>query len=98
VVIGSRPLIPTLPTRPLLTLVAASAASPTRARHGNPAAANQKIMLFTISPYRWPNDLLFGGEKFSGSSRNARRAERSTSRIGIGINVNQTKMPAELAP
>ena len=48
---------------------------------------------------RWPNDLLFGGRKFSGilTEMHAEPDRVHYAVIGIGINVNQSKMPAELA-
>jgi BirA family transcriptional regulator, biotin operon repressor / biotin---[acetyl-CoA-carboxylase] ligase len=49
---------------------------------------------------RWPNDLLLDGKKFCGILTEM-RAETDRIRyavVGIGINVNQTKMPAQLAP
>ena len=48
---------------------------------------------------RWPNDLLAGGKKFSGILTEM-YAEPSQVRfviVGIGINVNHTAMPSELA-
>ena len=48
---------------------------------------------------RWPNDLLAGGKKFCGILTEM-YAEPSQVRfviVGIGINVNHTAMPAELA-
>jgi BirA family biotin operon repressor/biotin-[acetyl-CoA-carboxylase] ligase len=48
---------------------------------------------------RWPNDLLAGGKKFSGILTEM-YAEPSQVRfviVGIGINVNHTAMPPELA-
>jgi BirA family transcriptional regulator, biotin operon repressor / biotin---[acetyl-CoA-carboxylase] ligase len=48
---------------------------------------------------RWPNDLLVRGRKFSGilTEMHAEPDRMHYAVIGIGINVNQTKMPAELA-
>jgi BirA family transcriptional regulator, biotin operon repressor / biotin---[acetyl-CoA-carboxylase] ligase len=48
---------------------------------------------------RWPNDLLVGGRKFSGilTEMHAEPDRIHYAVIGIGINVNQTKMPGELA-
>lgn len=48
---------------------------------------------------RWPNDLLVGGKKFCGILTEM-RAETDRVRyavVGIGINVNQTKMPSSIA-
>lgn len=47
---------------------------------------------------RWPNDLLVGGRKFSGilTEMHAEPDRMHYAVIGIGINVNQSKMPAEL--
>jgi len=48
---------------------------------------------------RWPNDLLVGGKKFCGILTEM-RAETDRVRyavVGIGINVNQTKMPTSIA-
>jgi BirA family biotin operon repressor/biotin-[acetyl-CoA-carboxylase] ligase len=73
---------------PLLTLVAGLAA--------RDAAAEELDMVPDI---RWPNDLLVGGRKFSGilTEMHAEPDRMHYAVIGIGINVNQTKMPAELA-
>ena len=48
---------------------------------------------------RWPNDLLFGRKKFCGilTEMNAEQDCIHFVAVGIGINVNQTKMPEELA-
>jgi BirA family transcriptional regulator, biotin operon repressor / biotin---[acetyl-CoA-carboxylase] ligase len=51
------------------------------------------------SDLRWPNDLLLGGKKFCGILTEM-YAEPSQVRfviVGIGVNVNQTAMPADLA-
>lgn len=49
---------------------------------------------------KWPNDLLIGGKKFCGilteMSAEATRVRHVV--VGIGINVNQTKLPEELQP
>jgi BirA family biotin operon repressor/biotin-[acetyl-CoA-carboxylase] ligase len=47
---------------------------------------------------RWPNDLLLGGKKFGGilTEMRAEPDRVHYAVIGIGINVNQTRMPAEL--
>jgi BirA family biotin operon repressor/biotin-[acetyl-CoA-carboxylase] ligase len=73
---------------PLLTLVAGLAARD---------AAAEDIDL--IPDIRWPNDLLAGGRKFAGilTEMNAEPDRIHYAVVGIGINVNQTKMPAELA-
>jgi BirA family biotin operon repressor/biotin-[acetyl-CoA-carboxylase] ligase len=72
---------------PLLTLVAGLAA--------RDAAAEE---LDAIPDIRWPNDLLVGGRKFSGilTEMHAEPDRMHYAVLGIGINVNQTKMPAEL--
>jgi BirA family biotin operon repressor/biotin-[acetyl-CoA-carboxylase] ligase len=82
-----RPAIPPAHA-PLLTLVAGLAA--------RDAAAEEVDMVPDI---RWPNDLLVGGRKFSGilTEMHAEPDRMHYAVIGIGINVNQTKMPAELA-
>jgi BirA family biotin operon repressor/biotin-[acetyl-CoA-carboxylase] ligase len=48
---------------------------------------------------RWPNDLLAGGRKFAGilTEMHAEPDRIHYAVVGIGINVNQSKMPAELA-
>ncbi len=55
----------------------------------------------TVSPdLKWPNDLLIGGKKFCGILTEM-KAEPTCVRhivVGIGINVNQAKFPAELQP
>jgi BirA family biotin operon repressor/biotin-[acetyl-CoA-carboxylase] ligase len=72
---------------PLLTLVAGLAA--------RDAVAEE---LDSVPDIRWPNDLLVGGRKFSGilTEMRAEPDRMHYAVIGIGINVNQTKMPAEL--
>ncbi len=47
---------------------------------------------------KWPNDLLLGGKKFCGIlvEMNAEATRVRHLVIGVGINVNQTKLPAEL--
>jgi len=72
---------------PLLTLVAGLAA--------RDAAAEE---LDALPDIRWPNDLLVHGRKFCGILTEM-RAEPDRiyyAVVGIGMNVNQTKMPAEL--
>ena len=74
---------------PLLTLVAGLAARDAVAEEPN---LNPDI--------RWPNDLLINGKKVGGILIEM-RAEPDRihyAAVGIGINVNQTKMPGELAP
>jgi BirA family biotin operon repressor/biotin-[acetyl-CoA-carboxylase] ligase len=48
---------------------------------------------------RWPNDLLLGGKKFCGIliELNAEVTRVHYAVVGIGLNVNQTSFPAELA-
>jgi BirA family transcriptional regulator, biotin operon repressor / biotin---[acetyl-CoA-carboxylase] ligase len=47
---------------------------------------------------KWPNDLLLGGKKFCGilTEMNAEATRVRYLAVGIGINVNQTRFPAEL--
>lgn len=73
---------------PLLTLAAGLAA--------RDAAAEE---LDAVPDIRWPNDLLVGGRKFSGilTEMHAEPDRVHYAVIGIGMNVNQTKMPPELA-
>ncbi|MGA8366099.1 MAG: biotin--[acetyl-CoA-carboxylase] ligase [Candidatus Acidiferrales bacterium] len=73
---------------PLLTLVAGLAA--------RDAAAED---FDTIPDIRWPNDLLAAGRKFAGilTEMNAEPDRIHYAVVGIGMNVNQTRMPAELA-
>jgi len=73
---------------PLLTLVAGLAA--------RDAAAED---LDKSPDIRWPNDLLVGGKKFGGilTEMHAEPDRLHYAVVGIGINVNQSKMPAELA-
>src|SRR5580693_7026222 len=72
---------------PMLTLVAGLAA--------RDAVAED---LDTVPDIRWPNDLLVGGRKFCGilTEMHAEPDRMHYAVIGIGINVNQTNMPAEL--
>jgi len=72
---------------PLLTLVAGLAA--------RDAAAEE---LETAPDIRWPNDLLVNGRKFSGilTEMHAEPDRVHYAVVGIGMNVNQTKMPPEL--
>jgi BirA family biotin operon repressor/biotin-[acetyl-CoA-carboxylase] ligase len=73
---------------PLLTLVAGLAA--------RDAAADD---LDRPPDIRWPNDLLAGGRKFCGilTEMHAEPDRVHHAVVGIGMNVNQTKMPEELA-
>ena len=73
---------------PLLTIVAGLAA--------RDAAAEE---LTAIPDIRWPNDLLVHGRKFGGilTEMHAEPDRLHYAVIGIGINVNQSKMPAEIA-
>jgi BirA family transcriptional regulator, biotin operon repressor / biotin---[acetyl-CoA-carboxylase] ligase len=73
---------------PLLTLVAGLAA--------RDAAAED---LDTAPDIRWPNDLLVRGRKFSGilTEMRAEPDRMHYAVVGIGVNVNQTKMPAEIS-
>ncbi len=72
----------------MLTLVAGLAA--------RDAAAEE---LDSAPDIRWPNDLLVGGRKFAGilTEMHAEPDRIHYAVVGIGINVNQAKMPAELA-
>jgi len=82
-----RPAIP--PARaPVLTLVAGLAA--------RDAAAEDMDALPDI---RWPNDLLAGGKKFGGilTEMHAEPDRVHYAVIGMGINVNQPRMPEALA-
>jgi BirA family transcriptional regulator, biotin operon repressor / biotin---[acetyl-CoA-carboxylase] ligase len=47
---------------------------------------------------KWPNDLLLGGKKFCGilTEMNAEATQVRYLVVGIGINVNQSKFPADL--
>jgi BirA family biotin operon repressor/biotin-[acetyl-CoA-carboxylase] ligase len=47
---------------------------------------------------KWPNDLLLNGKKFCGilTEMNAEATRVRHLVVGVGINVNQTKFPAEL--
>jgi len=73
---------------PLLTLVTGLAA--------RDAAVEE---LDSSPDIRWPNDLLVGGRKFGGilTEMHAEPDRVHYAVVGIGINVNQSKMPAELA-
>jgi BirA family transcriptional regulator, biotin operon repressor / biotin---[acetyl-CoA-carboxylase] ligase len=82
-----RPAIPTSHA-PLLTLVAGLAA--------RDAAAED---LANAPDIRWPNDLLVRGKKFCGilTEMRAEPDRMHSAVVGIGMNVNQTKMPAEIS-
>lgn len=84
-------LRPTIPPAhaPLLTLVAGLAAR-------DAAAAELDV----VPDIRWPNDVLIRGRKFCGilTEMHAEPDRIHYAVIGIGINVNQSKMPAELSP
>jgi BirA family transcriptional regulator, biotin operon repressor / biotin---[acetyl-CoA-carboxylase] ligase len=73
---------------PLLTLVAGLAA--------RDAAAED---LDTLPDIRWPNDLLVGGRKVCGilTEMHAEPDRIHYAVVGIGMNVNQSKMPDALA-
>ncbi len=73
---------------PLLTLVAGLAV--------RDAAAED---LDALPDIRWPNDLLVGSRKFCGilTEMHAEPDRIHYAVVGIGINVNQSKMPADLA-
>lgn len=81
-----RPQIPPA-YAPLLTLVAGLAA--------RDAAAEE---LDALPDIRWPNDLLVHGRKFCGilTEMHAEPDRVHYAVVGIGMNVNQTKMPPEL--
>jgi len=83
-------LRPTIPPAhaPVLTLVAGLAA--------RDAAAED---MDTLPDIRWPNDLLVGGKKFGGilTEMHAEPDRVHYAVIGMGINVNQTKMPEPIA-
>ena len=81
-----RPQIPPAHA-PLLTLVAGLAA--------RDAAAED---LDALPDVRWPNDLLVGGRKFCGilTEMHAEPDRIHHAVVGIGMNVNQSKMPDDL--
>jgi BirA family biotin operon repressor/biotin-[acetyl-CoA-carboxylase] ligase len=82
-----RPAIPPAHA-PVLTLVAGLAA--------REAVAEE---LDTVPDIRWPNDLLAGGRKLGGilTEMHAEPDRVHYAVIGIGINVNQQKMPEPIA-
>jgi BirA family transcriptional regulator, biotin operon repressor / biotin---[acetyl-CoA-carboxylase] ligase len=73
---------------PLLTLVAGLAA--------RDAAAEE---LDVVPDIRWPNDLLIKGRKFCGilTEMHAEPDRVHFAVVGVGMNINQTKMPAPIA-
>lgn len=81
------PISPAL--APLLTIVAGVAA--------HDALTDGAKLDFDI---RWPNDLLVNGRKIGGilTEMRAEPDRIHYAVVGIGININQTKMPADLAP
>jgi BirA family transcriptional regulator, biotin operon repressor / biotin---[acetyl-CoA-carboxylase] ligase len=80
---------PTIPPAhaPLLTLVAGLAARD---------AASEELT--SVPDIRWPNDLIVHGRKFGGilTEMHAEPDRLHYAVIGIGINVNQQKMPAAI--
>lgn len=64
-------------------------------------AAQQAVESVTalVTDIRWPNDLLLGSRKFGGilTEMNAEVTRVRYAVIGIGINVNHTRFPAELS-
>jgi BirA family biotin operon repressor/biotin-[acetyl-CoA-carboxylase] ligase len=81
-----RPAVPPAHA-PMLTIVAGLAARDATAEELN-----------SVPDIRWPNDLLVGGRKYGGilTEMRAEPDRLHYAVIGIGINVNQSKMPAEL--
>jgi len=80
---------------PLLTLAAGLAARDAVVESTRSASSGQAGLSIDL---RWPNDLLINGKKFCGILTEM-QAEADRLRhvvVGIGINVNHTKMPAEL--
>jgi BirA family biotin operon repressor/biotin-[acetyl-CoA-carboxylase] ligase len=61
-------------------------------------AAVTEIMPQVAVDLKWPNDSLIGGKKFCGilTEMNAEATRVRYLVVGIGINVNQVKFPAEL--
>jgi BirA family transcriptional regulator, biotin operon repressor / biotin---[acetyl-CoA-carboxylase] ligase len=61
-------------------------------------AAVAEIAPQLLADLKWPNDLLLGGKKFCGilTEMNAEVTRVRHLVVGVGINVNQTKFPAEL--
>ena len=63
-------------------------------------SAVQQIDSRVAPDLKWPNDLLIEGKKFCGilTEMNAEATRVRHIVVGIGINVNQAKFPAELQP
>ncbi len=61
-------------------------------------AAVAEIAPQLVADLKWPNDLLLGGKKFCGilTEMNAEATRVHHLVVGVGINVNQVKFPAEL--
>jgi BirA family transcriptional regulator, biotin operon repressor / biotin---[acetyl-CoA-carboxylase] ligase len=61
-------------------------------------AAVAEISPKLAADLKWPNDLLLGGKKFCGilTEMNAEATRVRHLVVGVGINVNQVKFPAEL--
>ncbi len=61
-------------------------------------AAVAEIAPQLLADLKWPNDLLLGGKKFCGilTEMNAEATRVRHLVVGVGINVNQVKFPAEL--
>ncbi len=61
-------------------------------------AAVAEIAPQLAADLKWPNDLLLGGKKFCGilTEMNAEATRVRHLVVGVGINVNQVKFPAEL--
>lgn len=61
-------------------------------------AAVAEIVPSLLADLKWPNDLLLDGKKFCGilTEMNAEAIRVRYLVVGVGINVNQTKFPAEL--
>jgi BirA family biotin operon repressor/biotin-[acetyl-CoA-carboxylase] ligase len=63
-------------------------------------AAVQQVDSRMLPDLKWPNDLLLDGKKFCGilTEMNAEATRVRYLVVGIGINVNQARFPAELRP
>jgi BirA family transcriptional regulator, biotin operon repressor / biotin---[acetyl-CoA-carboxylase] ligase len=63
-------------------------------------AAVQQVDSRMLPDLKWPNDLLIDGKKFCGilTEMNAEATRVRYLVVGIGINVNQARFPAELQP
>jgi BirA family transcriptional regulator, biotin operon repressor / biotin---[acetyl-CoA-carboxylase] ligase len=61
-------------------------------------AAVAEIAPQLLADLKWPNDLLLGGKKFCGilTEMNAEATRVRHLVVGVGVNVNQVKFPAEL--